>query len=337
MGRGIGRTVSGGLVFWLAFAVSTAGAANWAEGLFAEKAHAFGPVPRGGKFRHDFLLTNRLSEPVTILNVRASCGCTTGRAAVSQVAPGQAALIEAEMDTRNFVGPKSTVLYVSLVTAGGSESEARLGISANILSDVVLNPGSIDFGTVVRGQAPSQGLTIDRVGLSTWKIERMVSASRALTGQLVETARNDSTVQYTLTLALKPDAPAGIVRDEIRLLTNDPETASIPIPVTAVIRGDLVASPSVLTLGRVASAGGAQGRFLVRASKPFTILSVEGSGDGFSVAPVDASKATAHMLTVIYRPEEGRTRGDLKRTFRVVTDLPGEPSLDLIASCHVEP
>jgi len=324
-------------VFWLTVAVSTAGAANWAEGLFTEKAHAFGPVPRGGKFRHEFLLVNRLSEPVTILNVRASCGCTTGRAGASQVAPGQSTVIEAEMDTRNFVGPKSTTLYVTLVTAGGKESEARLGISANILSDVVLNPGSIDFGAVVRGQAPSRVLTIDRIGLSSWKVERMISTSRALTGQLVETARNESTVQYTLTLALKPDAPAGIIRDEIRILTNDPETATIAIPVTALIRGDLVASPTILSLGRVTSAGGAQGRFLIRASKPFTIVSVEGSGDGFSVAPVDASKANAHILTVAYRPEEGRTRGDLKCTLRVVTDLPGEPALDLIASCHVEP
>lgn len=217
------------------------------------------------------------------------------------------------------------------------KSRKRLGISANILSDVVLNPGSIDFGAVVRGQASSQVLTIDRIGLSNWKVERMVSTSRALTGQLVETARNPSTVQYTLTLSLKPDAPGGIIRDEVRLLTNDPETASIAIPVTALIRGDLVASPSVLTMGRVTSAGGAQGRFLVRASKPFTIVSVEGSGDGFSVAPVDASKSTTHILTVVYRPEEGGTRGDLRRTFRVVTDLAGEPSLDLVASCRVEP
>ena len=154
----------------------------------------------------------------------------------------------------------------------------------------------------------------------------MVSASRALAGQLVETARNESTVQYTLTLSLKPDAPAGIIRDEIRLLTNDPETASIPIPVTALIRGDLVASPSVLALGRVTSAGGAQGRFLVRASKPFTIVSVEGTGDGFSVAPVDVEQGHCAHRDRGLPARGGRTRGDLKRTFRVVTDLPGEPS-----------
>jgi hypothetical protein len=336
MARGKGTALLGGVV-WLAVAVSGAGAANWAEGLFAEKAHDFGPVPRGGKFRHDFLLTNRLAEPVSILNIRASCGCTTGRSAASQVSPGQSALIEAEIDTRNFVGTKATVLYVTLVTAGGKEAEARLGLSANILSDIVLNPGTIDFGTVVRGQAPEQVLTIDRVGASSWKVERMVSASRVLRGQLVEAARNESSVQYRLTVGLRPDAPAGVVRDEIRLRTNDPETASIPIPVTATIRGDLTASPSVLAMGRVMSAGGAQGRFLIRASKPFAVVAVEGSGDGFTAAPPEAIKATSHLVTVAYRPEEGRGRGDVRHVFRVVTDLPGEPPLDLTVTCHVEP
>src|SRR3954447_2684966 len=109
MDRGNGTALLGGVV-WLAVTVGSAGAANWAEGLFAEKAHDFGPVPRGGKFRHDFLLTNRLAEPLTVLNVRASCGCTTGRARASMLAPGEATVIEAEIDTRNFVGPKSTVL-----------------------------------------------------------------------------------------------------------------------------------------------------------------------------------------------------------------------------------
>jgi hypothetical protein len=336
MSRGKGTTVLGGVV-WLALAASTAGAASWADGLFDTKAHDFGPVPRGGKFRHDFLLTNRRAESVTILNVRASCGCTTARASALQVNPGQSAKIEAEMDTRNFVGPKATVVYVSLMTATGKEAEVRLGLSSNILSDVVLNPGMIDFGAVVRGQAPEQVLTIDRVGSAGWRVERMVTASRILRGQLVETTRDQDSVQYKLTVSLGPDAPAGLIRDEIRLLTNDPETANIPIPVTAAIRGELAASPGVLALGRVASAGAVQGRFLVRASKPFGIVAIEGDGDGFTAAPPDTSRGTAHLLTVSYRPEEGRTRGDLRHVFRVATDLPGEPPLDLTVTCHVEP
>src|SRR5215831_14548875 len=121
-------------------------AGAWTDSLFPESSHDFGMVPRGVKVKHDFLLVNRLAEPITILNLRPSCGCTSGRASASAVAPGQTAVIEAELDTRNFVGPKSTILYVTLITASGREGEARLGVSSHILSDIVLNPGAIDFG-----------------------------------------------------------------------------------------------------------------------------------------------------------------------------------------------
>ena len=133
-------------------------AAAWTDALFPENRHDFGMVPRGVKVKHDFLLVNRLAEPITILNLRPSCGCTSGRANASTVAPGQTAVIEAEMDTRNFVGPKSTVLFVTLITASGREGEARLAVSSHILSDIVLNPGAIDFGTVDARSVADPGL-----------------------------------------------------------------------------------------------------------------------------------------------------------------------------------
>ncbi len=40
---------------------------------------------------------------------------------------------------------------------------------------------------------------------------------------------------------------------------------------------------------------------------------------------------------ISYRPEEGQTRGDLRRIFRVTTDLPGEPPLEIQATCHADP
>jgi hypothetical protein len=166
----------------------------------------------------------------------------------------------------------------------------------------------------------------------------MVSGSRALTAQLVETKRDATgAVSYRLDVGVKPDAPAGPLREEIRLLSNDRETPSIPILVTGWVRGDLTASPSLLTMGEVNSAEAKQGRFVIRASKPFAITQVDGAGDGFSVAPPDGSRKTLHMLTVAYKPDEGTTRGDLRRVFRVSTDLPGEPPLDLTATLHVAP
>src|SRR5262249_11869627 len=156
-----------------------------------------------------------------------------------------------------------------------------LAVSSNILSDIVLNPGAIDFGTIKRGQSPAQVLTIDRINSRDWRFTRMVSASRSLNAQLVETAPKKGSVSCALTGSLKPDAKVGALRDEVRLFSNDPESPSIPIMVSGVIRGDLTAVPSVLSLGQVHSSAGAQGRFIVRSSRPFAITSIEGAGDGF--------------------------------------------------------
>ena len=106
--------------------------------------------------------------------------------------------------------------------------------------------------------------------------------------------------------------------------------------VTAVIRGDLTAAPSVLSLGSVHSSAGAQGRFVV-GLRPFAIRSIEGAGDGFMTSSPDGTRQSTHVVTVAYKPDDGTTVGDIRRVFRVHTDLPDEPSLDLTATLHVVP
>jgi hypothetical protein len=321
----------------LVVGTTSASAANWGESLFSERTHDFGTVARGSVVRHPFVLTNRLAEPVTIVNIRASCGCTSGSANASVVPPGGSAIVEAQMDTRNFVGPKATVLFVLLATPSGGEVEVGIPVQSLILSDVVLNPGTIDFGTLTRGQKVSRELTIDRINLDGWKINKMVSASKVLDANLVETVRQGATVGYKLTVSLKADAPTGVIRDEIRLLSNDPATASIPIPVSGVIRGDLNASPSQLNLGNVVSAGGVQARFFVRGSKPFSIVKIDGAGDGFELSPPDKGAKAAHVVTVTFKPEASPARGEIKRVFRVTTDVAGEAPVEVNATLHLAP
>lgn len=312
-------------------------AAGWANALFQESSHDFGPVPRGAKVRHDFVLTNRLNEPLNIVNVRASCGCTSGRATTTVVDPGQSAAIEAEMDTRNFVGRKETVLFVSLISTSGREAEVRLGVGSTILSDVVLNPGMIDFGLVEKGQTPALDLTLDRVGMPTWRIHRIVSTCKAIDALLQETRREGQNVSYRLTVTLRADAPAGALRDEIRLLSNDPTTSVLPLRISAMIRGDLTASPNPLSLGQANSSGEVSGKILVRASRPFKVRGVEGEGAGFKIQADHEEARTVHLLTVTYHPETGGTLGDLRRTFRVHSDLPNEPPVELTTTVRVSP
>jgi hypothetical protein len=88
---------------------------------------------------------------------------------------------------------------------------------------------------------------------------------------------------------------------------------------------------------RLHSSAGAQGRFVIRATQPFTIRSIEGAGDGFSTSPPDLARQATHVVTVACKPEEGTTRGDIRHIFRVHTDLSSEPPLELTATLNVAP
>ena len=337
----MGRLMVGGIVLACAALAATGGAVeavqqNWAESLFNEHAIDFGPVPRGAKVRHRFVLTNRLNETITVLDVRASCGCTSGFAGTTTIEPGKTSYIEAQMDTQAFVGIKATTLTVTLITASGATAEAKFAVRSNILADIVLNPGSIDFSRVAKGGKPSLVLSIERGGSPEWRATRMVSTSKALDAKLAETYRSAAGVGYQLTVSLKPGAPAGLMRDEIRIITNDPDSPVVPVLVTADIQGTISAAPATLALGNIPK-NGASGRFIVKGTKPFKIRAVEGNGEGFTLAAGDGKAKAMHVLTMTYDPSRTNVRGDLKRTFRVLTDQPDEAPLDVTTTLHIEP
>ena len=178
-------------------------------------------------------------------------------------------------------------------------------MQSNILADIVFNPGSADFGAVGQGQTPEQVITVERLGNPDWRFTRMIASDnlcRMVQADLVETYRSSQGVGYNLVIRLKPDAPAGYVREEIRLITNDRESPSVPVLVTAQIQGGLSASPSLLALGSVAAGGKAQGRFLVKGTQPFTIQAIEGNGDGFTLTATDGKSEGASCAELELRP-----------------------------------
>jgi hypothetical protein len=145
-------------------------------------------------------------------------------------------------------------------------------------------------------------------------------------------------VSYQLVVGLKPDAPVGVVREEIQIVTNDPESPIVPVLVSADVRGALVATPTALSLPPASAGATVQGRYLIRGASPFAITQVEGDADGFTIEAAEPQARKAlHIVTVTLKPGESKAQGEVRRTFRVHTDLPGEPPLELMAVGRVQP
>lgn len=53
---------------------------------------------------HGFIISNLGDEPLSILDVRTSCGCTTTALSKSDLAPGESVELEVTVDLTNFSG-----------------------------------------------------------------------------------------------------------------------------------------------------------------------------------------------------------------------------------------
>lgn len=114
---------------------------------FTEQNHDFGLIKEvDGPAEYQFDFTNTTEVPITITNVRASCGCTTPAWTHEPVLPGAKGFIKAVYNPRNRPGPFHKTLTV---TTNGKVSSVVLRIQGKVEP----KPRTIedDFPTVVGG------------------------------------------------------------------------------------------------------------------------------------------------------------------------------------------
>ena len=114
---------------------------------FTEQNHDFGLIQEvDGPAEYQFDFTNTTLVPITITNVRASCGCTTPAWTREPVLPGDSGFIKAVYNPRNRPGPFHKTLTV---TTNGKVSSIVLRIQGKVEP----KPRTIedDFPTVIGG------------------------------------------------------------------------------------------------------------------------------------------------------------------------------------------
>ena len=76
--------------------------------------HEFGTISESGeKASATFTLTNNTKDPVTINNVRASCGCTAPEWTKEPIEPGKTGEVTAVFDPKNRRGPFDKTVTIS--------------------------------------------------------------------------------------------------------------------------------------------------------------------------------------------------------------------------------
>lgn len=108
------------------------------------------------KKNFSFTLKNQGSEPIRILSVEHSCGCTEAKASQDHLAPGQEAQIVGSLDPQNRVGEFGSQITLSFSQEGRQDLEVKqsnmlVGARAVTLINM---PAHLDLGSTVLGREP---------------------------------------------------------------------------------------------------------------------------------------------------------------------------------------
>lgn len=287
--------------------------------MFQVTTHDFGSIARGAKAEFEFPLTNLYVEDVHIASVRSSCGCTD--VAIKQpdsLKTYEKGAIVARVNSRAFMGQKGATITVTIDKP--FYAEVQLHSRVYIRSDVVFNPGSVDLGTVDQGNSADREVDVHYAGRGNWQIVAIKSANPHISGELVQTQRDNGQVAYRLKVHLDAKTPAGYLHDHVVLVTDDHQSTEIPLAVEGLVQPTISVSPASLFMGVVHPGEKVTKQLVVKAKKPFRILSITCDDKSFQFETSNEKDAKSlHLVPVTFLA--GAEAGKVLKTIRIETDL----------------
>ncbi len=294
----------------LAWSASThAQELTWAQKMFKELEHDFGVVARGADVRHRIQIKNIFKETVHISNVRTTCGCAAASPERTTLASLEETYVEVTMNTTRFQRQKDSNVIVTFDAP--LYAEVRIPIHAYIRTDVVLSPGSANFGPIDRGNAATRSLDIAYAGRDAWKILEVRAKNPNIETHLEEVGRQTGRVNYKLQVELKSSAPGGILREQITLVTNDANNPYVPVLVEARVEADITVTPPLISLGSLVPGRDKRFNVVLKGKKPFMVEKIECDSDmdAFKIQLPAAAKIV-HVLPMTVTPPDQPGRFD---------------------------
>ncbi|MFV1964425.1 MAG: DUF1573 domain-containing protein [Pirellulaceae bacterium] len=301
----------------LLIGASPAAAQPWAAKMFKETTHDFGAVARGSKAEYRFEFENIYVEDAHVARVYSSCGCTDPSVTKSTIKTWEKSEIVCKFNTRSFLGRKGAT--VTVVFDKPYYAEVQLVVNGYIRSDVVLNPGAVNFGDVRQSSTAEKSIQLHYAGRSDWRIIDVRSASDHFEVELTETQRSGGRVDYEMLVRLLPDAPAGYFQDQLTIISDDSLRQAIPLAINGHVVSPLTVSPASLFLGILDPGESVTKPLVVRGTEPFRVLKVYCADGGFKFAKPENEEKTLHVVQVTFTA--GDSPGKVAQTIEIETDL----------------
>lgn len=256
----------------------------------SEEEWDFGLVKPDDKPVHIFMVKNEGDEDLIIERLRASCGCVKTYISTKRIQPGKSAELKVTFDTTGYDGKVQKDIYIKSNNhqEQGSEKKISLSIEIEHQSKPVLSVSGNEWnlGLISQGDKPNFDLIIENKGDEDLVIDKIdtykhISYNIILPLTISPEEKHEATLTYD-----SAEHELGEAREAIRILSNDPKRAALPLRIKGYIKEKNKPAISIWPVEinfnlKADSEEGAIGKFTLEnlGEKAVKIVSVKTSAD----------------------------------------------------------
>lgn len=252
---------------------------SWADKMFSSLKHDFEAVARGAEVSHAISISNQNVETVTITDVRSSCLCVVPVIENRTILSRETIPLNLKLDTLAFQGKRDATITVTMTFDNTNFKSVRIPISAYIRRDVVIQPASVEFGTVAPGEEAQKVIQINYAGRESWTIREVRVPNPLITTDLNLVRRTGGYVDYELVVKLKAGASPEELNEQIVLVTDDAVNTHVPLVVRGEVAQEFQITPDTIKLGTMLPGVASNVTFAIKGRKAFLIDKVESNSN----------------------------------------------------------
>jgi hypothetical protein len=242
---------------------------------FAETALTLAEVVQGEVAQGRFTFRNTGSAPLSLTNIKTSCGCTAVEGWRQTVQPGGEGSFAVKLDTKRFSGRVTKMIDVVSNAANVPAGAAKLSVTADVWLPVRLSANSASFGTILAGaEVPPKEITVTVTDPEPLAIQPPASSNPYFHTSM-EAREPGRTYLLTVTI---PEPQPGVQQGELVLPLGHPRMPKLTLPLYARVAPPVEVMPGEVVLAK-APPGAAQQRFV-------TVYCHDRSLTGFEVTGV---------------------------------------------------
>lgn len=286
----------------------------------------FGRVEQHQQLRDEIMMRNEGDAPLRILKIVPDCGCAAGAPSDSVIMPGQEVSLGIAFSTRTYKGPQNR--RITLETNDPAEPKVVVRVLADVRPHVRLDRERLQFPAVRLGETPAQSVVVTADKGLGFKIVSVKGGEGILEWSARSVARPEEDA-FELALKIRPDAPAGSFRKQLKIETEGPPVPGAELVVTGTITSYFQVEGGTRIRFPTVDAGQTDQvsvRITSDGSKPFRLLGVDSSVP-FLAGQIAPAGEGSHTLAITLK--ETAPAGPFRQTLTVKTTDPMQESIEI--------